>query len=82
MEEDILNYSPTVMLRGTPCILNYKFNTNDFKSASFNQIYSLLFIPEKFPSVTVPYELINCDLSIKRSKNCIGKINPDQIHEH
>ena len=25
MEEDIQNYSPTVMFRGTPCILSFEF---------------------------------------------------------
>ena len=24
MEKDILNYSPTVMFRGTPCIINFR----------------------------------------------------------
>ena len=26
MEEDIQNYSPTVMFRETPCTLDYKYN--------------------------------------------------------
>ena len=29
MEEDILNYSPTVMFRGTPCILFFSFLTEE-----------------------------------------------------
>ena len=29
MEEDILNYSPTDMVRGTPCIFDYKIWVSD-----------------------------------------------------
>ena len=35
MEEDIQNYSPTVMFRGTPCIYN-TLQTNQEEKVQFN----------------------------------------------
>ena len=32
MEEDILNYSPNVMFRGTPCMLIYEINDQYMQS--------------------------------------------------
>jgi len=32
MEEDILNHSPTVMFRGTPCTLQYNIPRNSFQT--------------------------------------------------
>ena len=35
MEEDILNYLPTIMFRGTPCIKSSKLSYFTFKRISY-----------------------------------------------
>jgi len=50
MEEDILNYSPTVMFRGTPCIKTADHNSEISKQGAFDasrlrrqcQVYKIL----------------------------------------
>ena len=41
MEEDILNYLPTVMFRGTPCIIRSIFNASSEKVHTVNQMDTL-----------------------------------------
>ena len=48
MEEDILNYSPTVMFLGTPCIITFQarkvLNFDKFLSRMLNQA-KILWVP-------------------------------------
>ena len=44
MEEDILNYLPTVMFRGTPCIININFILINSLNINFRKNHKNTFI--------------------------------------
>ena len=60
-QEDILNYSPTVMFRGTPCIKTADHNSEISKQGAFDASH-VLEGNVKFTSYETQYLISSCNM--------------------
>ena len=71
MKEDISNYSPTVMFRGTPCTLNQQMFMLDsivFCSKYWIKLYEIRNKKSKLETRNCKLETRKCGLETRKSK--------------